>query len=115
MAEGEDHFETFQFIREWLRPHQEAEYLRRKQMTVPPKGNQDHQALQGFYKDLLKDLYTGYSIGFPEGGEQVNKARNLMVLPNEMQQVIWKICEQGFLIAFDPIKDPRFSAIAPPP
>jgi Ferritin-like len=115
MAEGEDHFETFQFIREWLRPHQEAQYLRRRHMTVPPKGNQDHQALQGFYKDLLKDLYSGYAIGFPEGGEQVNKARNLMVLPNEMQQVIWKICEQGFLIAFDAIKDPRFVPILPPP
>ena len=114
MAEGEDHFETFQFIREWLSPHQEAQYLRRRQMTVPPKGNEDHQALQEFYKDLLKDLYTGYATGFPEGGEQVNKARNLMVLPDEMQRVIGRICAQGYLVAFDAIKDPRFSPVAPP-
>ena len=114
MAEGEDHFETFQFIREWLSPHQEAQYLRRRQMTVPPKGNEDHQALQEFYKDLLKDLYTGYATGFPEGGEQVNKARNLMVLPDEMQKIIGRICAQGYLVAFDAIKDPRFSPVAPP-
>ena len=114
MAEGEDHFETFQFIREWLSPHQEAQYLRRRQMTVPPKGNEDHQALQEFYKDLLNDLYTGYATGFPEGGEQVNKARNLMVLPDEMQRVIGRICAQGYLVAFDAIKDPRFSPVAPP-
>ena len=114
MAEGEDHFETFQFIREWLRPHQEAQYLRRKQMTVPPKGNEAHQALQGFYKDLLKDLYSGYATGFPEGGEQVNKARSLMVLPDDMQAIIREICEQKFLIAFDRINDPRFSPLNPP-
>jgi rubrerythrin len=114
MAEGEDHFETFQFIREWLHPHQEVEYLRGRHMTPPPKGNADHQALQGVYKSLLKDLYAGYSIGFPEGAEQVNKARNLMVLPDDMQKLIWNICEQGFLIAFDPINDPRFSPILPP-
>lgn len=114
MAEGEDHFETFQFIREWLRPHQEAQYLRRKHMTVPPKGNEAHQALQGFYKDLLKDLYSGYATGFPEGGEQVNKARSLMVLPDDMQAIIREICEQKFLIAFDRINDPRFSPLNPP-
>jgi rubrerythrin len=114
MAEGEDHFETFQFIREWLHPHQETEYLRGKNMTAPPDGNEDHQALQSLYHELLKDLYAGYSIGFPEGGAQVNAARNLMVLPDEMQKIIARICDQGFLIAFDPIKDPRFSPIAPP-
>jgi rubrerythrin len=114
MAEGEDHVETFQFIREWLHPHQEAEYLRRSHMTVPPKGNLDHQALQGVYKRLLKDLYAGYSTGFPQGGELVNQARNLMVLPDDMQRVIRKICDRGLLIAFDPIKDPRFSPIRRP-
>ena len=114
MAEGEDHFETFQFIREWLHPHQETEYLRRRHMTVPPKDNLDHQALQKTYQRLLRDLYAGYSIGFPQGGEQVNNARNLMVLPDDMRQVIGKICDRGLLIAFDPIKDPRFSPIRRP-
>ena len=88
--------------------------MRHKHMTVPPKGNEDHQALQEFYRDLLKELYNGYSIGFPEGGEQINKARNLMVLPDDMQRIIGKICARGYLIAFDALKDPRFSPIPPP-
>jgi hypothetical protein len=114
MAEGGDHFETFQFIQEWLRPHPESDYLRGKNMTAPPKANADHRELQKQYRALLEDLHAGYKIGFPEGGREVNQARNLMVLPNGLVKQIAKVADQGFLIAFDTINSPPFRPIAPP-
>jgi hypothetical protein len=115
MAEGEDHFETFEFIREWLKPHEEREYLRGTQMQIPGKDNPSHGELQKAYRELLDDLYLGYARGFPEGAATVNSARNLMVLPAGLRKHAAEIAARGFLVAFDPITDDRrFRAIQPP-
>jgi hypothetical protein len=115
MAEGEDHFETFEFIREWLKPHEERDYLRGAQMQIPGKDNPSHARLQTAYRELLEDLYLGYARGFPEGAAQVNSARNLMVLPDGLRKSAAEIAARGFLVAFDPITDDsRFRAIQPP-
>ena len=115
MAEGEDHFETFEFIREWLKPHEERDYLRGTSMQIPGKDNAPHRELQKAYRGLLEDLYLGYARGFPEGAAQVNIARNLMVLPDGLRQSAAEIADQGFLVTFDRITDdPRFRAIQPP-
>jgi hypothetical protein len=114
MAEGEDHFETFQFIREWLRSHEEVEYLRATNMQLVPRG-EDRTRLQNAYRQLLQDLYAGYLVGFPEGAKEINRARDAMVaLPSELRHAIDTISNDGHLIAFDPIRDSRFAPLDPP-
>ena len=67
MAEGEDHFQTFSFIREWLGRHQdESQFLRAAQ--APPGGDAGHRDLQTAYLTLLETLHRGYTLGVPAGG-----------------------------------------------
>jgi hypothetical protein len=116
MAEGEDHFETFLFIQQWLSGHNEVDYLRATSPSKASKGKNLHSALQARYRDLLDNLYVGYSKGIPGGAPQINAARNAMVLPGGIDDAADAAAAAGLIVAFDLITDdPRFTAIAPPP
>ena len=115
MAEGEDHYETFRFIKEWLHGHAPADYLRGADLQPPPKGDPAHAELQRQYRAVLEDLYRGYRRGFPEGAHDVNAARQVMIASTGMQDSIRKIAGKGFLISFDWItNDARFAPINSP-
>jgi hypothetical protein len=111
MAEGEDHFETFLAIQEWLNPHSEPTYLR-SQDIPPPSGDPDHRALQDDYFQLLQELHQGYTLGGAAGAPSINLARMDMVGP--VDKAAHAIADRGLLVVFDPISDPRFVPIDHP-
>jgi hypothetical protein len=115
MSEGEDHFETFQFIKEWLRPHKPAAYLRGTDMKAATSASKAHVSLQDKYRELLKQLYRGYSQGFPDGGEDIKQARGSMVSGGGIEDLAEAVSKEGLLVSFDWIKDdPRFGWVDPP-
>jgi hypothetical protein len=113
MSEGEDHFETFQFIKEWLRPHDPAEYLRALNMQPATAALAAHVRLQNKYLKLLNQLYRGYSRGFPDGGEDIKEARASMVSKSGIDDIADAISAKKLLVCFDPIDDPRFGSVDP--
>jgi hypothetical protein len=113
MSEGEDHFETFQFIKEWLRPHKPAQYLRALDMQPATAAFAAHVRLQSKYLQLLNQLYRGYSQGFPDGGEDIKKARASMVSKFGIDDIADDISKANLLVCFDPIDDPRFGSVDP--
>ena len=115
MAEGEDHWETFLAVKEWLGRHAEADYLRAPNLRPPPANNGAHQDLQRRYVALLGQLFDGYMRGIPAGAPEINVARASMLGPGGLQGALDAVAASGpFLIVFDPIADPRFAAIPPP-
>jgi hypothetical protein len=114
MAEGEDHWQTFLFIREWLGRHQPTDYLRAVNLQPPPAGNPAHQTLQQRYLALLEKLHEGYRLGIPAGAPDINAARTEMLAPDGIRGAMDAVAAQNFLAVFDPIADPRFAAINPP-
>jgi len=112
MAEGEDHFEAFLSIQEWLGRHQEGDYLRSTKDVSPPRGDPAHKTLQTRYFDLLQQLYRGYTLGGSAGAPDINEARMEMVGP--IDATAHEIADRGFLVVFDVISDPRFASIDPP-
>ena len=113
MAEGEDHQKIFKAIREWLRPHDPAQYLRAVTLAPPPAGNAAHRALQARYRDVLELLHTGYKQTTVAGAPNVNDARNSMIVP--LFEACQAVARENFLVTFDPPTDPRFAPIQPPP
>jgi hypothetical protein len=124
MAEGEDHYRTFRDIQEWLKPylHDETKYLRRRNLTLPPQGNKANQVLQQNYQMLLELLYKGYKAGMPNGAENLNQARNLMIAKkadkNEKLESIADaaraVADGGFLVSFVTPTGPHFKPVNPP-
>jgi hypothetical protein len=114
MAEGEDHWDTFLAVKEWLGRHSEADYLRAANLQPPPASNPAHQDLQQRYLALLERLHTGYQKGIPSGAADINAARGLMLGPIGLQGALDAVAAAPFLVVFDPIADPRFAAIQPP-
>jgi hypothetical protein len=114
MSEGEDHFETFRFIKEWLRPHDPAEYLRALNMQPATSAINSHVKLQEKYLELLNQLFRGYSQGFPDGGEAIKQARATMVSRAGIDDLADAISEEKKLVWFEPIDDPRFGSVDPP-
>jgi len=111
MAEGEDHYQTFLSIQEWLKRHPEGDYLRSTQGPLP--GNDaDHRKLQTLYAALLDELHRGYSVGGTAGARDINAARADMVGP--IDAAAQAIAQRGFVISFDRLSDPRFVPIDPP-
>ncbi len=111
MAEGEDHFQTFSFIREWLGRHQdESQFLRAAQ--APPGGDAGHRDLQTAYLTLLETLHRGYTLGVPAGGPDINAARGQML--GSLNSAAEAISTRGFLVVFDLISDARFAPVDPP-
>jgi hypothetical protein len=116
MAEGEEHFQTFLFIREWLRPHAPAAYLRGPNLTVPPATQADHVLLQARYRAILDQLHDGYTLGLPSGRMDINTARMAMVGAGGIEGAAEAVAAAGFLVKFDVIpNDPRFQPVDPPP
>ena len=114
IAEGQDHWETFLAIKEWLGRHREADYLRDVNLQPPPKDNEAHQELQRRYASLLDRLYSGYQLGIPNGAPDINTARSSMLGAAGLQGALDAVAAGPFLVVFDPIADPRFTAIHPP-
>ena len=116
IAEGEDHFQTFSFIQEWLGRHQPGEYLRALDLAPPPATNAQHRALQRLFQDILQKLHEGYTKGLPAGADDINQARSTMVQsPSGLAAAAQAIADAGFLVVFDALADPRFAPIDPPP
>lgn len=112
MAEGEDHQKVFLAIREWLRPHTPAQYLRAAHLVRPPAGNAAHAALQVEYRGVLEGLHAGYSQTSVAGAPSLNAARDAMIGP--LLAACEAVAQAGFLVVFDPLTDPRFAPINPP-
>jgi len=112
MAEGEDHYQTFRSIQEWLNRHpQESDYLRSTR-GPPPSDDADHRKLQTLYAALLDELHRGYSVGGTEGTRDINAARADMLGP--IDAAAQAIAQRGFVVTFDRLTDPRFKPIDPP-
>ena len=114
MADGESHFETFQFVQEWLNRHDPNDYLRAPNLLAPPAGNPLHQTLQQKYGDLLKGLFNGYSIGIPAGSPDINAARDAMLGAAGIDGAAAAVADAGFLVVFDTINDPNFAPVGHP-
>ncbi|HZU89677.1 MAG TPA: ferritin-like domain-containing protein, partial [Stellaceae bacterium] len=114
MAEGEDHYETFLDVKEWLGRHPESATLRGADLAPPPADNPAHRQLQQRYAALLGRLYQGYREGLPNGAREINAARASMLGPDGIEGALDAIAAQSFLIAFDPVPDARFAAVDPP-
>jgi hypothetical protein len=114
MAEGENHFETFGFIQEWLSRHSPNDYLRAPNLLAPPQGNALHATLQQRYKDLLESLFAGYTLGIPAGAPDINAARNAMLGNGGIEGAAEAVATAGFLVVFDRINDARFEPVANP-
>jgi hypothetical protein len=125
MAEGEDHYETFLAIKEWLHSFEERQYLRSPTMKRPPATDKDHLHLQQRYVNVLNLLYAGYSIGMPNGAADLNAARDAMIRPpsrkagpEDKSDTLYAAAEavsrRGFLVVFDKLSDPKFAPVKPP-
>ena len=114
IAEGEDHFETFLDIQEWLSTHDEVDYLRSLAPPPPPEGNAADAALQGAYSSLLNNLYTGYRKGRFLGSSEINAARSAMVGSDGIVAKAEAVARQNFLVVFVTPADARFAPIDPP-
>lgn len=115
MAEGEEHWRTFRFVKDWLTRHTPAEYLRGADLQPPPAGNELHATLQRRYRALLDGLFQAYAQGMPRGAPLLNAARASMLGADGIEGALDAVANQGFLAVFDPVADPRFSPVAPPP
>jgi hypothetical protein len=113
MAEGEDHWQTFLFVKEWLGRHEEPTYLIAG-LKPPPAANPAHQTLQTRYKALLGTLFDAYTRRIPAGAGDINKARGSMLGADGIEGALDAIAAGKFSIIFDPISDARFAAIDPP-
>jgi hypothetical protein len=113
MTEGEDHYQTFLSIREWLARHKPAQYLRGTKTA--PAGNAANKTLQARYAQLLDLLYKGYARGMPDGATNLNNARNFMVDQNSgIAAAAAAVAAQGFLVTFSTPNDKRFAPVKPP-
>ena len=114
IAEGEDHFETFLNIQEWLSNHAETAYLRSQTPPRPPTGNSQNAELQAAYVSLLNNLHTGYKKGRFLGSNEINAARNAMVGTGGIVAKAEAVARQNFLVVFNTPVDARFVPIDPP-
>jgi hypothetical protein len=114
IAEGEDHFETFLNIQEWLSNHAETAYLRSQAPAQPPAGNSQNADLQAAYVSLLNNLHTGYKKGRFLGSNEINAARNAMLGTGGIVARAEAVARQNFLVVFNTPVDARFVPIDPP-
>jgi hypothetical protein len=115
MAEGEEHWQTFLFIRQWLGKHEEADYLRNPTAGPAPPDNAAQLSLAQDYGDLLVMLRDAYEKGLPKGAAQLNQARNAMLGPSGIEGSIGAVAAAGFIPVFPVPADPRFAALPTPP
>lgn len=115
MTEGEDHWQTFAFIREWLGRHAEAQYLISNALAAAPPGNPVQATLTSRYTALLGQLHDAYTAGLPAGAQALNGARDAMLGAPGIEGAILGVGAAGFLPTFPEVADPRFAPIDPPP
>lgn len=115
MVDGLDHFQTFEFIAEWLGDHPTASYL--LALNAPTGTEATHQQLQARYRDILTTLRQAYTQGLPGGAAAIASARSLMLGPTGLEGRCENVTAAGLLVTFDPItNDPDFTPMpAPPP
>src|ERR1700719_987193 len=114
MAEGEDHWQTFPVVSDWLGRPPDARCLGSAALLPPPVGNDAHAELQRRYQTLLKNLFDAYTMRIPAGASAINLARGSMLGADGIEGALDAIANQNFLIVFDRIADARFAAIDPP-
>lgn len=114
IAEGEEHYQTFRDIQEWLSNHAETRYLRAVAPPPPPAGNALHQQLQAAYATMLERLHTGYAAGRFLGAQAINTARTSMVQAGGLDSRARAVANAGFLVMFNPPADQRFAPLDPP-
>ena len=114
IAEGEDHFETFLNIQEWLSSHSETDYLRSLAPPRAPVENPEDATLQAAYATLLNSLYTGYKKGRFLGANEINAARASMVGSDGVVVKAEAVARQNFLVVFATPAGARFAPIDPP-
>jgi hypothetical protein len=114
MAEGEEHWRTFRFVKDWLTLHPPGDYLRGANLQPPPAGNEPHATLQRRYRALLDRLFQSYADGMPRGALPLNAARASMLGADGIEGALDAVANQGFLAVFDSVPDPRFASVAPP-
>lgn len=115
MAEGEDHWQTFAFIQQWLGRHPEAQYLISNALVPAPAGNPAQATLTGRYSALLVQLHQAYAAGLPVGASALNGARTAMLGAQGIEGALLEVGAAGFLPTFPVLADPRFAPIDPPP
>lgn len=115
MAEGEDHWQTFAFIRQWLGRHAEGQYLISNALIPAPEGNAAQATLTTRYTALLEQLHRAYVAGLPLGAQDLNNVRNAMLGTPGLEGAILGVGAAGFLPTFPALTDPRFAPIDPPP
>jgi len=115
MAEGEEHWQTFLFIRQWLGRHDEADYLRAPALAPAPAGNTAQAELSAQYEALLVTLHQAYEKGLPGGAADLNNARNAMLGAAGIEGSIQDVATAGFLPVFPVPADARFTPIPAPP
>jgi hypothetical protein len=114
IAEGEDHFETFLNIQEWLSSHSETDYLRVLAPPRPPAGNPEDATLQAAYASVLNSLYVGYKKGRFLGANEISTARASMVGSDGIFAKAEAVARENFLVGFATPADARFAPIDPP-
>lgn len=116
MVDGLDHFQTFEFIAEWLGDHPNPEvYL--LPLNAPTGTEATHQQLQLLYQNVLTTLRQAYTLGLPGGAAAIVQARTLMLGPAGLEGRCEDVRAAGLLVTFDAItNDPDFAPmLAPPP
>jgi Ferritin-like len=114
MADGTDHFDTFNFIKEWLGRHPESDYLR--PLREPTPADAAHVALQQAYAALLDTLFRAYEAGLPGGAMEIAEARLAMLArPDGIRGRCEALADGGIRVRFDAPADPRFAPIGAPP
>ena len=115
IAEGEDHFETFLDIQEWLSNHAETDYLRSQAPPLPPAGNAPNTALQSAYRfpaqqsssrAMKRDASSEPMKSIPRATPWLSAGG--IVAKAEA------VASQNFLVAFTTPADARFTPIDPP-
>lgn len=114
IAEGENHFQTFLDMQEWLANYAETDYLRSVAPIRPPAGNAVNQQLQAAYAAMLVNLRDGYRMGRFLGATKINAARASMVALDGVGALADSVAEQGFLVVFDAPAGEEFALLGPP-
>lgn len=99
IADGGDHLETFQFMREWLQPLGGGA-LRGANLPMAPANDPRQVALQAAYARLLEQLEQGYRAGMPAGARNVTAARGLMTGEDGIDALAEQLAAAGFLVTF---------------
>jgi hypothetical protein len=105
LAEGEDHFQAFSDIREWLSRHQPDRVLRSTQLRPAPASEPLQQALDREYRRVLDFLYRGYRAGTLSGAGLINEARSVMVGQGGLLGRAKELAAAGFLVTFSVVTD----------